>query len=619
MKHPSATFAYQLLDSLPIEIVVIDQIGVIKYVNKAWNLFSMADSQAIQTGLEMSEKWVGQNYFETGPQNLSPNGDLALIRKGISDILASRQPEFYCEYPCHSPTENRWFLMRVLPFHIEDFSGALITHENITDKVELQNKWQSTNQDKLALINSTDDLIWSINTDFILITANEAFTKNILRSSGLRLKKGESVLDPKVFSSELTTFWKELYARVFQGEIVQQEYYTQPSQDREEAWLELKLIPIRDENKIIGAACFGKTITERKKIERDLKESELKYKSIIENMSIPLALNDENNNITYLNPAFTQTFGYRLEDIPTIEDWWSLAYPDLSYRDWVKTTWVEHLTLAKAQGTAFVPIEVKITCADGSERVVNVGATSHDQSFMGTHVVVFNDITEQHHSKKKLDDLVTQKTALLKEIHHRVKNNLQIINSLMNLEKSKASDDSVRLVLEDMKHRIRSMAILHEILYRSGQLGAINLKNYLTQVAEQAMRFSQTARKVDVKIDFSAIDSEVNLDFATPLGLILNELLLNCLKHAFLPSSEAKINLSTQSLGLSQFQLTVSDNGVGLQKAFNLVSSHSLGLNLVTDLTKQLGGEFKISSEIGTTAVVSLTLPAASTSASPNP
>jgi len=144
-------------------------------------------------------------------------------------------------------------------------------------------------------------------------------------------------------------------------------------------------------------------ITERKKIEQALRHSEAKFRDIFDASPVPYALNDEDLNITYLNPAFTHTFGYDIQDIPTLDAWWPKAYPDPDYRLWVINTWQSHMEKSLQYGTPFEPLEINIHCKDGSIKTAISRATKLDKDLSNTHLVTLFDITERKHSEALLE------------------------------------------------------------------------------------------------------------------------------------------------------------------------------------------------------------------------
>jgi PAS domain S-box-containing protein len=174
----------------------------------------------------------------------------------------------------------------------------------------------------------------------------------------------------------------------------------------------LNAMPVRDAyGQLLHMEGIVEDITERKQAEKVLQASEAQFRNIIELSPAPYALNDEEQNITYLNSAFTRAFGYDLKDIPTLTDWWPKAYPDPDYRRWVAETWQDHLDKSKAEGTEFEPMEVNIHCMDGSIRTTIVSAGAFGESFKGIHVVIFHDITE----RKQAEEALRESEALYRQ------------------------------------------------------------------------------------------------------------------------------------------------------------------------------------------------------------
>lgn len=197
-------------------------------------------------------------------------------------------------------------------------------------------------------------------------------------------------------------------------------------------------------------------------------------------------------------------------------------------------------------------------------------------------------------SEKALQQSLRDKESLIKEVHHRVKNNLQVITSLLRLESGRSEVPAVRSVLGDMQNRIRTMSTLHETLYRTGNLGSVNLGSYLRQLAIQAFR-TQAMNLDSVRLDLDLGAVEVGMDQAVTCGLLVNELVSNCLKHGFPNDHAGHISVALQLIKeTQQWRLCVSDTGVGLPANFEEKRKDSLGLQLVVDLARQLGGMLNI-------------------------
>ncbi|MBW7895518.1 MAG: PAS domain-containing protein [Opitutaceae bacterium] len=202
------------------------------------------------------------------------------------------------------------------------------------------------------------------------------------------------------------------------------------------------------------------------------------------------------------------------------------------------------------------------------------------------------DITERKQAEAAVRASLREKEALLKEVHHRVKNNLQVITSLLRLEAARHAEPQVKDVLREMQGRIRSMALLHETVYRADNVARVNLSIYLRQLTTQLFRAQNSpGERVRLKLDLTPVT--VELDQAIPCGLIVNELVTNSLKHGFAGAQRGEVCVSLQPVGRGAVQLVVSDTGAGLPVDFDLEKTDSLGLRLVTDLARQIGGELQ--------------------------
>jgi PAS domain S-box-containing protein len=477
-------------------------------------------------------------------------------------------------------------------------------------------------------------------------------------------------------------------------------------------------------------------VTNRKKAEELLLESEGRFRRLVNQAPIPLCFVNKDGVLVYSNDRFVQTFGYTHEDVPTLKEWWLLAYPEENYRHWVLATWEEAVERAAKEDTDIQPIEYNVTCKNGTVRVVEISGITIEDNFLATfsdlterkrteaalresevkYRNLFTNMTEEVHfwklvndesgqiktwrvvdvnpptlkswGRKSLEETIgktadeiypgatahympvvqkimregipysfedyfpppvdkyyrftsvpfgdhfittgaditsikkaelalqkahdelaiqveertrelREKEVLLKEVHHRVKNNLQVISSLVGLQADGSTDETVREVLRDVTYRVRSMALVHEKLYQSADLGQIDFADYAQSLLSYLWRaHGAAAANVRMTLDLSTVLLPV--DTAVPCGLILNELAGNALKHAFRGRSEGEVTISLQSLAEGRVRLGVHDDGVGLPDGFDWRQPPSLGLRLVQMLSGQLDADVEVSGEEGT-------------------
>jgi PAS domain S-box-containing protein len=233
-----------------------------------------------------------------------------------------------------------------------------------------------------------------------------------------------------------------------------------------------------------------------------------------------------------------------------------------------------------------------------------------DAAGMLTHFAgVTRDVTARKQAELELQANVAEKNALLKEVHHRVKNNLQVITSLLRLEAGRSLHTETQTVLQTMQGRIRAMAHLHESLYRSGTLASVDLGTYLGHLAGQAFQAQQVQAGV-VRLRLHMGSVQVGMDQATSCGLLLNELVSNCVKHGFPGGRSGEVAVSLEMVDGEvdapaapdgpMWRLCVHDTGVGLPASFETQRTTSLGLQLVGDLCRQIEGTLTITSQADT-------------------
>ncbi len=201
--------------------------------------------------------------------------------------------------------------------------------------------------------------------------------------------------------------------------------------------------------------------------------------------------------------------------------------------------------------------------------------------------------------KDSLTQSLQEKEVLLKEIHHRVKNNLQIISNLMAKQARKTTDETVKKMMQEGQDRVQSMALIHQNLYQSDNLSEIDMKAYLEELTDNIARTQTTAGKT-IALQLDIDDSKLDIDTAIPLGLILNEVITNAYKYAFADKDEGEIAIVFKKIADQKSLLQIKDNGIGMPDNFSFKKAKSLGLNLVQGLVQQLDGTMQLDGKDGT-------------------
>jgi len=333
-------------------------------------------------------------------------------------------------------------------------------------------------------------------------------------------------------------------------------------------------------------------ITERKLQEQALRESEERFKSILENVVEMFFITDGSLNVIYASPRCMEIYGYSSEAMTARPmQWLESIHPE------DKGAVARRAAEEVSKGMRAV-LEYRIFRKDGLVRWIRsvsnpiLGADGRLQRVYGT----VTDITEFESLRSSLNE----KEVLLKEIHHRVKNNLQIVISLMRLESRAFSEERVRAALKDLETRIRAMALVHEHLYHSSDLAKIGFKDYLKGLCEELFRtYGADGGKIRLEIDAEAV--ALDIERAIPCGLIINELLTNAIKYAFPGDRKGVLRVAIRNTSANEVEIVVSDDGIGIPETLDIRNAKTLGLQLVTTLAEnQLKGRIELERAGGT-------------------
>lgn len=223
--------------------------------------------------------------------------------------------------------------------------------------------------------------------------------------------------------------------------------------------------------------------------------------------------------------------------------------------------------------------------------------------------VIMRDVTQRTLDDERLKASLREKEILLEEVHHRVKNNLQVVSSMLGLQARSLPDADTRTALRESQHRIQSMALLHECLYQSDDLAHIDFADYLEKLTDQLFSSYGPTDRVRLCTTFAPL--QLSMDAAVPCGLIVNELLSNTLKYGFPGDRRGEVRVTLAEVEGKTVRLTVADNGIGLPQDFDWTASRTLGLRLVRTLAQQLHAVVELNRENG--AAFSITFPTGGT------
>jgi PAS domain S-box-containing protein len=299
---------------------------------------------------------------------------------------------------------------------------------------------------------------------------------------------------------------------------------------------------------------------------------------------------------TYLSPRGKEIVGFRNDELPNLES----TFFDLIHLDDMPRV-NETVKLHVENGEPF-RVELRLRHKDGSYRwIVTRGEAVRDENGRPMRMVgSITDISARKRAEEQIKNSLQEKETLLKEIHHRVKNNLQIISSLLYLQSSALVDPVARQALRESQDRVQSMGLVHEQLYRSSNFSAVDFGEHLKEIAAN-IAGSYGAMNPRVRVETELESVAVDLDLAIPVSLIFNEILTNAFKHAFPRERAGKIDVAFHRDGSDNLVLRVSDDGVGLPENLDWETAPSLGLKIVRNLTEQIHGDLYAQSAAGVT------------------
>ncbi|MBW4469501.1 MAG: PAS domain S-box protein [Stenomitos rutilans HA7619-LM2] len=400
-----------------------------------------------------------------------------------------------------------------------------------------------------------------------------------------------------------------VYAERCQVEDLQVLTSKQPTLDKEvvllraggeHRWIKTSKVPLCDKSEsVVGVLGAYEDITLRRKTDQALRLTQFSIDRAVD----PIWWVKSNGSIYYVNDAACRDLGYPRDAIlrKNVCD----LNPDLPYE-----AWFDHWQMIKAQGS--LTFEARVQAQDGTFFPVEVTANYVELNGKEYHCSFVRNITRRKQAEAQLRASLTEKEVLLKEVHHRVKNNLQMVSSLLNLQLDAIQDPKVLAPLQDSQRRIKAMVLVHERLYQSEGLETVNFSDYVHHLVTDLIHsYSIDPDKIRLSLELTQLELPINA--AIPCGLVINELVTNALKYAFPCDRTGEIHISFSVPADGQCLLVVADNGVGFlasMASLNHTSDlGSLGLQLVHAFVHQLRGTIDLCCSHGTRFELSFPYP----------
>lgn len=474
---------------------------------------------------------------------------------------------------------------------------------DITELNYLQSESLKMEQRLNSIFQSSSHIIWTINKNYLITSFNQNFADIFEQNYNVKPKLNTNLAEllSEEVKKEYINYWYEIYARCLKGEKLKLNRKEINPHTGEPLYREIFINPIKNkQGEIIELACLAHDITETKNFENRILNQSAKLKAIFESGNQLMWTINKKLELT----SFNQNYANAIYNLYGFYPQENKGIRQLSGN---KTKPFESLWDEKYHA-AFEGRQVEFTTERNTLNghkvfrqyylypIKNVHGEVEEVSGLGF------DITENKLNEVKIMQSLKEKEVLLKEVHHRVKNNMQVISSILNLQSSYVKDEYALNLLKECQNRIKTMAFIHESLYQTKNFESVNFSEYVTVLTKNLVH-SYSLNSQKIKLILTLDNLFLNLDTSIPCGLIINEIVSNSLKYAFSDNRDGIIfvNLKTNN---NKVSIEVGDNGVGIPETLDIKSTQTLGLQLVDTLIEQIGGTLKLDKTKGTKFII---------------
>ena len=597
----------QLLNTVPVAIFIHEN-GICKYCNlEAIKILEEDDSNVVigkylidyfipeqkAIAIDRIQKTIEGELFESMTYTFI-SGKNTFIEVDIkSNPVIYNGKQCVCSVLTSVSAEKK-LEKEILRAKIAEETNKKLVEEIIyRQKIQDELSKQTTKYE--AIFNNTSHLIWTIDKNLKITSFNQNYKNYVKTVFNHNLEIGQHFdLDFKLESSKL---WARKLMPFFnKKEKNKAEFFEvkNTTLDGKVYYIELYLQPIKNINgKVAEISIIAQNTTERRIFEEKAIEQSAKLKAIFESGDQLMWTITKDLKITSFNQNYASAifdlYGYFPEIGMSIRSDKSLPnhnFWDEKYKLAFEGNKVEFISeRKKADGEKVVRQMILYPIKDKNNNTTEVSG------------IGFN-ITENKKNEEKLTQSLREKEILLKEVHHRVKNNMQVISSILNIQSSYVKDIYALNLLNECQNRIKSMAFIHESLYQSENFEFVNFSEYLSSLTKNLVHtYSINSQKIKLILTLDKLI--LNLDLSIPCGLIINEIISNSLKYAF-PNNRDGIIFVTLTAKQKKVIIEVGDNGIGLSKKIDIKNSETLGLQLIETLVDQINGKVKLSRNKGT-------------------
>jgi len=569
-----------------LRIVGVDGFEELENVS-AFNFFLPEYHEQIMDRIKRTKAGEDLDFAEVKIKNI--RGEIVTLE--TKSILIRFNGYDAIQVVFHDITEKKLLLKEQARAQIAEETNELLEQE-ITKRKVIQLQLLESQKYTRLIINGSLDMICASDRKGFITEFNNAAQKTFGYTAEEVLGKHVSMLyeDP---NERIKITDDELYKKgAYAGEVLNK----RKNGEKFVAYLSASVLKNED-GEVIGAMGVSRDISELKKAEETLRTQSAKFNAIIESSSHFIWTIDKDYCFTTFNQNFNKEVASRYGKNAKLGQsmFFTNSESEKTYNDFL---------IKKYEG-AFVgnPQYFDISFFDGK------GAENWREIYLNPILAedgsvievsgISHDITEKKISEERIRLSLQEKEVLLKEVHHRVKNNLQVISSILNLQSSYVKDEGTLQILKESQNRIKSMAFIHESLYQTKDFSSINFTEYVINLSQNLIHsYSNFDNEVKLNLDIQNVF--LNLDLAIPCGLIINEIVSNALKYAFVDKGEGgEITIKMKTEG-DNLELRIGDNGKGLPKSIDYRNTESLGLQLVVTLTDQLSGTIELDTEKGT-------------------